>query len=351
MPAAASSAPRSCCCAGAEDRRIQDFFIEQAFPRREIVDRVLATVGGSDEGVTARELMAEVNLGRGRIDALLKVLDVEGAIARTGSRFVAAGGDWSYDGERYARVTALRRSEQEAMAAFGADGRCLMRALQEELDDPSPQDCGRCAVCAGARYGGPLDPELVRAAALLLRSKPVLLETKKMAPNEDGAMRKIPEDVRAEEGARWRGSATAAGTRSCAKAGGRARSPPSWWTLRPRSCARGRRRSPGSRRSRRRARARWCPSTRRGSPRRSACRSPTRSRGSRTGRRSARWRTRPSRRRTCAARSPSPATSRQGPCLLVDDIRFSGWTLAMVAGQLRRRGAPAVYPLALATAF
>jgi ATP-dependent DNA helicase RecQ len=39
------------------------------------------------------------------------------------------------------------------------------------------------------------------------------------------------------------------------------------------------------------------------------------------------------------------------PCLLVDDVRFSGWTLAMVAGQLRRRGAAAVYPLALSTAF
>ena len=38
-------------------------------------------------------------------------------------------------------------------------------------------------------------------------------------------------------------------------------------------------------------------------------------------------------------------------CLLVDDVRFSGWTLAMVAGQLRRRGARAVYPLALTTAF
>jgi ATP-dependent DNA helicase RecQ len=38
-------------------------------------------------------------------------------------------------------------------------------------------------------------------------------------------------------------------------------------------------------------------------------------------------------------------------CLLVDDVRFSGWTLAMTAGQLRRRGAPAVFPLALATAF
>ena len=40
-----------------------------------------------------------------------------------------------------------------------------------------------------------------------------------------------------------------------------------------------------------------------------------------------------------------------GACLLVDDVRFSGWTLAMVAGQLRRRGAPAVFPLALSTAF
>jgi ATP-dependent DNA helicase RecQ len=40
-----------------------------------------------------------------------------------------------------------------------------------------------------------------------------------------------------------------------------------------------------------------------------------------------------------------------GPCLLVDDVRFSGWTLAMLAGQLRRRGAAAVYPLALTSAF
>jgi ATP-dependent DNA helicase RecQ len=40
-----------------------------------------------------------------------------------------------------------------------------------------------------------------------------------------------------------------------------------------------------------------------------------------------------------------------GRCLLVDDVRFSGWTLAMVAGQLRRRGAGPVYPLALTSAF
>src|SRR4029078_12312150 len=128
-------------------------------------------------------------------------LDVEGAVTREGSRWSRVdGSSWNYDAERYERVTALRRREQDAMAAFGADGRCLMRALQEELDDPDPQDCGRCAVCAGPRYDAPLDPALVRAATLLPRSRPIVLETKKMSPDENGAMRKIPEDVRAEEG-------------------------------------------------------------------------------------------------------------------------------------------------------
>src|SRR4051812_32937379 len=132
---------------GAEDRRIQDFFIEQAFPPRELVERVLEALPA-----TTNEVMGAVNLGKGRLEAMLKVLDVEGAVAREGTTWVRVPSDWAYDGERYAKVTALRRREQAAMAAFGADGRCLMRALQEELDDPSPSDCGICSVCAGPRF-------------------------------------------------------------------------------------------------------------------------------------------------------------------------------------------------------
>jgi ATP-dependent DNA helicase RecQ len=40
-----------------------------------------------------------------------------------------------------------------------------------------------------------------------------------------------------------------------------------------------------------------------------------------------------------------------GPGVLLDDRRGSGWTLAMVGGQLRKAGAARVIPLALATAF
>jgi ATP-dependent DNA helicase RecQ len=338
---------------GAEDRRIQDFFIQQAFPPRELVARVLEHLDAAGgDGATARELMAQVNLGRGRIDALLKVLDVEGAVTRNGSRWLAApDSGWSYDGERYARVTALRRREQEAMAAFGADGRCLMRALQEELDDPDPQDCGRCAVCAGPRYAGPLDPALVRAAALLLRSRPIVLEPKKMAPDATGAMRKIPEDVRAEEGralarlgdggwdplvrdGRVRGRFAADLVDASAEVVRAWGAPVEWVAAVP------------SRRTgdlvpdfaRRLAAALELPfaalleRATDGPPQRemaNAAQQVANVRGA-------------------FAITAAPPDK---PCLLVDDIRFSGWTLAMIAGQLRRRGSGPVYPLALTSAY
>ena len=226
-----------------------------------------------------------------------------------------------------------------------------MRALQEELDDPEPRDCGRCAVCAGPRFDGELDPVLVREAALHLRSKPLVLEVKKMAPGEDGAMRKLPEDARAEEGralARlgdggW-DPLVQAGRRSgrfddelvaaAAEAVRSWRAPVAWVAAVP------------SLRSgslvpdfgERLAAALGMPfagvidRTGDGPPQREMANSVQQVANVRG-------------QFTVARELPA------GPCLLVDDVRFSGWTLAMLAGQLRRRGAAAVYPLALSTAF
>jgi ATP-dependent DNA helicase RecQ len=335
---------------GGEDRRIQDFFIEQAFPDRERVSAVLAELEtAGEDGRTTRELMAVVNLGMGRIEAMLKILDVEGAVARTGSRWrLVPGADWTYDGERYAQVTALRRAEQRAMAAFGADGRCLMRVLQEELDDPSPQDCGRCSVCAGRRFDAPLDPALVEAAGRHLRSTPIELEVRKMAPDAGGVMRKIPADVLVEPG--W----------ALARFGDGG-----WWPALERGLESGEfpedvvqamadvvRRAGG---------VDWItsvPSVRLGEV------------VSRLGARIAkalsvpyvelvaRADERPPQREMANAAQQAAnvrgafkivATPPPGLGALLDDRRISGWTLAMVGGQLRRAGAERVLPLALAT--
>jgi ATP-dependent DNA helicase RecQ len=334
---------------GGEDRRIQDFFIEQAFPDR---DRVTAVLGeleaAGGDGRTTRELMPAVNLGMGRIEAMLKILDVEGAVARAGSRWkLVPGADWSYDAERYAAVTALRRAEQRAMAAFGTDGRCLMRVLQEQLDDPSPEDCGRCSVCAGARFDSPLDPALVEAAGRHLRSTPIELDVKKMAPDPEGKMRKIPADVLVEPG--W----------ALARFGDGG-----WWPAIERGLAGGEFeddvvaaladivRTGG---------ADWVtsvPSVRLGDVLERLARRLADALAVPYVGLAARMSERPPQREMANAAqqaanvrgafrivtSPPP-----GMGVLLDDRRISGWTLAMVGGQLRRAGAERVVPLALGT--
>ena len=334
---------------GGEDRRIQDFFIEQAFPDRERVSAVLESLTAAGEaGRTTRELMAEVNLGMGRIEAMLKILDVEGAVTRAGSRWkLVPGADWSYDADRYAEVTALRRGEQRAMAAFGADGRCLMRVLQEELDDPSPADCGRCSVCAGPRFDTPPDPALVEAAGRHLRSTPIELEVKKMAPDTAGVMRKIPADVLVEpgwalarfgDGGWWpaveRGLAAGefeddvvAALADIVRAGG-----VDWVTSMP-SVRFGDVLSRLGHRVAEALSVPFAPLVTR------VCERPPQREMANAAQQAANVRG-----AFRVVDRPPPGTG-----VLLDDRRISGWTLAMVGGQLRRAGAERVLPLALAT--
>jgi ATP-dependent DNA helicase RecQ len=338
---------------GHEDRAIQDFFIETAFPSKELVEEVLDLVAGGGGPVTIPSLQADVNLGRGRLEALLKVLDVEGAVAREGSGWVRTGAPWTYDEERYAEVTAMRRAEQAAMFAYGEDGRCLMQALRSELDDPQAEPCGRCAVCAGPRFDAPVDPALAREAYAVVRSRPIVLTVRRQTPRTaDEPGRKIPPEVQVEEGralARagdggWDGLVRQGRRESrfdddlvtaCADLVRRWRPDPgpSWVTAVP------------SKRSgelvpdfaARLAEALGLPFTmvleRVGDnpPQREMANSAQQVANVRSEFRV----------------SGSPP---DGPVLLVDDVRYSGWTLAMVGGQLRKKGAGPVHPLVLSLA-
>jgi ATP-dependent DNA helicase RecQ len=337
---------------GQEDRRIQDFFIEQSFPSRERVQSVLGELqSAAPQGRTTRELMAVVNLGMARLEAMLKILDVEGAVARDGTRWTLApsAGGWEYDGERYAHVTALRRAEQEAMARYGADGRCLMRVLQEQLADPQPGDCGRCAVCTAPRFADPPDQRLVELAGRHLRSRPIELEVKKMAPDAQGTMRKISEDARIEPG--W----------ALARFGDGG-----WWPAIARGLGDGsfddevvqaladivRAHVPS---------AAWVcavPSARLGDVLDGLAKRLAQALGLPSPALLTRAEARPPQREMENAVSQAAnvrgafrviATPPRGTGVLLDDRRSSGWTLAMVGGQLRRAGAVRVVPLALGT--
>ncbi|MGE4425787.1 MAG: ATP-dependent DNA helicase RecQ [Solirubrobacteraceae bacterium] len=354
---------------GAEDRRIQDFFISQAFPPRDRVDEVRAALDGAGEpGLTTRQIQAHVNLGLTRLEGMLKVLDVEGAVHRSGSRWSAVpDSGWTYDEPRYRHITALRRAEQQAMADYGSDGRCLMRTLQEQLDDPDPVDCGRCAVCAGPRWAIDPDRELVREAQQTLRSRPVAFDPKRMAPEAGtGTMRKIAENARTEAGRALarRGDAGWDAEVQTALRDGRVTDElvdaaaelvrgwgvaPAWVTAVPaRRPLRGARDHGGA------------PDAAAGGTDvvsdlatrvAAALGLPYVATLARREDRPPQDQQRGAAQQAANVRGAFGVTTEvpDGPVLLVDDLRHSGWTLAMVGGQLRRRGAGPVLPLVLST--
>src|SRR4051812_33286082 len=112
---------------GVEDRDIQDYFIASAFPPREKAEAVVEMIASAEQPVRLGELASAVNLGQARLTAMLKVLDVEGAVTQDGSGWVRTAEQWSYDARRYEAVTALRRREQDAMERYGLGDGCLMR--------------------------------------------------------------------------------------------------------------------------------------------------------------------------------------------------------------------------------
>ena len=191
---------------GTEDRDIWAYFASASMPRRDQAEAVLAALGAADgAALSTPALEAAVDIRRTRLELLLKVLDVDGAVQRVSGGWVATGQPWVYDTARYERVAAARRREQDLMVGYENSTVCRMRVLQEALDDPTAADCGRCDICAGPWFATELPPGAVRLAAATLARVGVELEPRVQWPT--GMDRfgipvrgRIPPDSRAETG-------------------------------------------------------------------------------------------------------------------------------------------------------
>ena len=181
---------------GHEDADIQDWFIRVAFPPQvdaEAVIGILAEEAGASVAVATLE--AAVNLRRSRLEGMLKVLDVEGAVEHADGGWRRTTQPWTYPTERIERVTAQRRSEQQAMHEYAATPGCRMEFLRSLLDDPLGAPCGRCDNCTGQHLDRELPPALVAEAAAFLRSAQLAIEPRKQwPPGYDGRKGRIAAD-------------------------------------------------------------------------------------------------------------------------------------------------------------
>jgi ATP-dependent DNA helicase RecQ len=191
---------------GREDRDIWAYFASLAFPGERQVRATIGALADAGGPLSTTALETRVDLSRGRLESMLKVLDVDGAVIRTAGGWSATGQPWSYDGERYERVARERAREQQAMLAYQATTQCRMEYLRRELDDSGAAPCGRCDNCTGTSW--PLDvPRAGAEAARERLARPgVAVEPRKMWPSGmkdlgiDGASGKIPATQLAEPG-------------------------------------------------------------------------------------------------------------------------------------------------------
>jgi ATP-dependent DNA helicase RecQ len=195
---------------GQEDLRIQNHFIDRAFPPPEQVDEVLGLVDAADGPIGLRDISSEVNIKWGDLESILKQLDVEGAVKRIkGQSYERTGQPWVYPTERVGNVTEARKFEQQLMLDYAETSGCRMQFLTALLDDPADDPCGICDNCrrAGRLAHGasaidalvdsgvfaPFDPDpaALERAARFLRNRPIVLGPKKMG---------IPAQERSEAG-------------------------------------------------------------------------------------------------------------------------------------------------------
>ncbi|MBL1108673.1 RecQ family ATP-dependent DNA helicase [Streptomyces sp. 5-8] len=167
---------------GKEDEAIWEYFASLAFPSEDLVRRTLDVLARADGPVSLPALEPLVELRRSRLETMLKVLDVDGAVRRVKGGWVATGQPWSYDAERYAWVARQRAAEQQAMREYATTTECRMEFLQRQLDDEGAKPCGRCDNCAEPRFTSGLSPAALDAARSDLGRAGVEVEPRRMWP-------------------------------------------------------------------------------------------------------------------------------------------------------------------------
>ena len=167
---------------GSEDAEIWAYFASASMPREEQASAVLGALAGARGPMSTAALETTVDIRRTRLELLLKVLDVEGAVTRVRGGWVSTGMPWTYDSERYANVAAARRREQQLMLDYEATSTCRMAFLQRTLDDPTVAECGRCDVCAGEWFDREVPADVLDTARTTLGKAGVAIDPRAQWP-------------------------------------------------------------------------------------------------------------------------------------------------------------------------
>ncbi|MET0702602.1 MAG: helicase-related protein, partial [Mycobacterium sp.] len=175
---------------GREDQDVWRYFASVAFPSEAMVRNVIRELL-PDRPQSTPALEPLVDLGRTRLEMVLKVLDVDGAVRRVKGGWIGTGEPWTYDEARYRKLDEARRREQQAMLDYQSTDGCRMTFLRRQLDDPELQDgerCGRCDNCVGSHWSADVDDDAAAITQERLMRPGVEISPRKQWPSGLGKL-------------------------------------------------------------------------------------------------------------------------------------------------------------------
>ena len=172
---------------GEEDRNIQDYFIDTAFPSEHEARSVYDVIRDhSESGITVAQIEMYVNCRRNRVEKALMFLRNEEMIYKEGSKYFPTLHPFCYNREHYEQIKDIRRHEQQKMQEFIHTKECLSRFIVNCLDDPTTEKCGICSNCLGyAEYPEQPDDDVLELTQKYLERLIINIEPRKRFPNKE----------------------------------------------------------------------------------------------------------------------------------------------------------------------
>ena len=166
---------------GKEETDVVEYFIGTAFPTPDDVSEIIGALDDAPGGLSVPQLLAEVNVSRGRIEKALKLLALESPapVVKVGTKWnltAAALRDEFW--ERTKRLTRLRKAELAQMQEYAGLESGHMRFLIEALDG----DAGACEEPDLPDIPADVSTELVGEAVRFLKQRSLSIEPRKRWP-------------------------------------------------------------------------------------------------------------------------------------------------------------------------
>ena len=170
---------------GKEDRQINNYFIETAFPQKADCEKVLEILRKND-GLKKSQIKFYVNIENREIEKVLMFLENEGAIFYDSNKYFASSKDYVYNEEHYNEIKKAKKTEMEQMVALLNTKECYSKFIVNCLDDFSTKNCGKCSNCLGESiFDNNLTVEDVEEALKYVNGLLIKFSPRKQWPNKN----------------------------------------------------------------------------------------------------------------------------------------------------------------------